>query len=143
MASRNVSRLVRDLPEAVRAKRASLERLNTLLYDYARRVALTSLGNRLRLSEALASTAARVGRSGHVDSIALLDIDHFKAYNDTLGHPAGDVALRSVAQAMAGSVSTSDMVYRYGGEEFLILLPGQAPAEAAAVVERVRRAIET
>jgi len=136
------ARRVTDLHEELRAQRASLERLNSLLYDDARRDALTSLGNRLRLSEDLAAAVLQVGRSGHAGSIALLDIDHFKAYNDTLGHPAGDVALRSVAQAMAGSVSAADMVYRYGGEEFLILLPDQGLAQAAAVVERVRLAIE-
>jgi diguanylate cyclase (GGDEF)-like protein len=136
------ARRVTDLHEELRAQRASLERLNSLLYDDARRDALTSLGNRLRLSEDLAAAVAQVGRSGQAGSIALLDIDHFKAFNDTLGHPAGDVALRSVAQAMAGSVSAADMVYRYGGEEFLILLPDQGQAQAAAVVDRVRRAIE-
>ena len=136
------ARRVTDLHVALREQRASLERLNSLLYDDARRDSLTSLGNRLRLSEDLATSVARAERSGHAFSIALLDIDHFKTYNDTLGHPAGDVALRSVAQAMAGSVGGTDMVYRYGGEEFLILLPEQSALAANVAIERVRRTVE-
>ena len=137
------ARRVTDLHEELRAQRASLERLNSLLFDDARRDALTMLGNRLRLSEDLAAAVAGVEETGRSCSIALLDIDHFKAYNDTLGHPAGDVALRSVAQVMASAVRATDMVYRYGGEEFLILLPDQPSAPADVVVERVRLAVET
>jgi diguanylate cyclase (GGDEF)-like protein len=136
------ARRVTDLHEELRRQRASLERLNSLLYDDARRDALTSLGNRLRLTEDLASAVSQVEQTGTSCSIALFDVDHFKAYNDTLGHPAGDIALRSVAQVMASAVRSTDMVYRYGGEEFLILLPGEQAGPAEAVVERVRHAVE-
>jgi diguanylate cyclase (GGDEF)-like protein len=81
-------------------------------------------------------------RYGHTYSLAMYDIDHFKAYNDTFGHPAGDEALRRVAQVMAGSIRAGDMAYRYGGEEFLILLPEQTLATATTAVERTRVAIE-
>jgi two-component system, cell cycle response regulator len=133
---------VTELHEQLRDQRASLERLNSLLFDDARRDPLTLLGNRLRLSEDLAAAVARVERYGHAYSIALLDIDFFKRYNDRFGHPAGDLALRSVAQALAGSVRAGDMVYRYGGEEFLILLPEQTLTTSAFVVDRVRQAVE-
>jgi two-component system, cell cycle response regulator len=136
------ARRVTELHEKLRDQRASLERLNRLLFDDARRDSLTLLGNRLRLTEDLAAVAARVERYGHSYSIALLDIDFFKRYNDSFGHPAGDVALRTVAQSLAGSARTGDMVYRYGGEEFLILLPEQDLAGATAAIERIRLAVE-
>jgi two-component system chemotaxis response regulator CheY len=74
--------------------------------------------------------------------VALFDIDFFKRYNDTYGHPAGDEALRRVAQAIASSVRSGDMVYRYGGEEFLVLLPEQTVASATVAVDRIRTAVQ-
>jgi len=136
------ARRVTQLHEELRDQRASLERLNGLLFDDARRDSLTLLGNRLRLTEDLGTAAARIERFGHSYCIALLDIDFFKRYNDTLGHPAGDLALRSVAQALAGRARTGDMVYRYGGEEFLVLLPEQSLDAATAAVERARLAVQ-
>jgi diguanylate cyclase (GGDEF)-like protein len=133
---------VTALHEELRTQRSALERLNGLLHDDARRDALTMIGNRLRLSEDLAAAVAEIDRTGRASCIALLDIDHFKRYNDVLGHPAGDVALRTVGQALAGSIRGADTVYRYGGEEFLILLPDQTLDTATTVVERVRAAIE-
>jgi len=135
------ARRVTELHEQLRDQRASLERLNSLLFDDARRDPLTLLGNRLRLSEDLAAAVSRVQRYGHGYCLALLDIDFFKRYNDKFGHPAGDLALRSVAQALAGSVRAGDMVYRYGGEEFLILLPEQTATTATVVLDRVRLAV--
>jgi len=136
------ARRVTELHEQLRDQRASLERLNSLLFDDARRDPLTLLGNRLRLSEDLAAAVARVERYGHTYCIALLDIDFFKRYNDHFGHQAGDLALRSVAHALAGSVRAGDMVYRYGGEEFLILLPEQTVDSAGVVLDRVRQTIQ-
>jgi two-component system cell cycle response regulator len=136
------ARRVTGLHAELRDQRATLERLNSLLFDDARRDSLTLLGNRLRLSEDLNAAAARVERYGHTYCVALLDIDFFKRYNDTLGHPAGDIALRSVAQVLAGSVRAGDMVYRYGGEEFLILLPEQTLETANQALDRVRAAVE-
>jgi two-component system cell cycle response regulator len=133
---------VTALHEELRTQRAALERLNGMLHEDARRDALTMIGNRLRLSEDLAVAVAEIDRTGRGSCIALLDIDHFKRYNDVLGHPAGDLALRTVGQALAGSIRGADTVYRYGGEEFLILLPDQTLDTATAVLERVRAAIE-
>ena len=136
------ARRVTGLHQELRDQRASLERLNSLLFDDARRDPLTLLGNRLRLSEDLAAAVARVERYGHSYCLALLDIDFFKRYNDSLGHPAGDLALRAVAVALASAVRAGDMVYRYGGEEFLILLPEQDQASASIALERVRAVVQ-
>jgi two-component system cell cycle response regulator len=133
---------VTALHDVLRDQRSDLVRLNSLLYDDARRDPLTLLGNRLRLGEDLAGAAGRIERYGHSYCLALYDIDHFKAYNDTFGHPAGDEALRRVAQVLAGSVRSGDMAYRYGGEEFLVLLPEQTLGTATTAVERTRAAIE-
>ena len=73
---------------------------------------------------------------------AMVDVDNFKTYNDTHGHTAGDEVLRRVAETIAAFVRDSDVVYRYGGEEFSMLLPGASPEEAAIVAERVRAAVE-
>ena len=136
------ARRVTALHDELRDQRSKLVRLNSLLYDDARRDPLTLLGNRLRLSEDLATAAARVQRYRHSYCLAMYDIDFFKRYNDQLGHPAGDEALRTVAQALAGAVRAGDMVYRYGGEEFLILLPEQTLLTATAALDRVRASVE-
>ena len=73
----------------------------------------------------------------------MIDVDHFKRFNDTHGHPAGDDALRAVAAIIGRQVRKDDVAYRYGGEEFCVLLPDTDAASAAVVAERIRRAIET
>ncbi len=103
---------------------------------------LTSLGNRRRLDHDLASTLQNAVAAGLPVAFAMVDIDHFKNYNDTHGHGAGDEALRQVASVIAANVRETDIVYRYGGEEFSILLPGTNTEEAEAVAERVRTAVQ-
>jgi two-component system, cell cycle response regulator len=136
------ARRVTAMHDELRDQRSDLVRLNSLLHDDARRDPLTLLGNRLRMDEDLAAAASRVERYGHAYCIALIDIDHFKTYNDTFGHLAGDETLRRVAQVLGGSVRIGDMAYRFGGEEFLILLPNQTLATAMDVLERTRAAVE-
>jgi diguanylate cyclase (GGDEF)-like protein len=136
------ARRVTALHDELRDQRSDLVRLNGLLHDDARRDPLTRLGNRLGMDEDLSAAASRVERYGHTYCVALFDIDHFKAYNDTFGHLAGDEALRRVAQVLDGSVRTADMAYRYGGEEFLLLLPEQTIGTAMEAVERTRAAVE-
>jgi diguanylate cyclase (GGDEF)-like protein len=72
----------------------------------------------------------------------MVDIDHFKLVNDSLGHAAGDKVLRSMTQMMEKSLRETEIVCRYGGEEFLIILPQTRPQEAKVVAERMRQAIE-
>jgi two-component system cell cycle response regulator len=136
------ARRVTALHHELREQRSALVRLNGLLHDDARRDPLTLLGNRLRMDEDLAAAAARVERYGQTYSVALFDIDYFKAYNDTFGHLAGDDALRSVARVLGGTGRSGDMAYRYGGEEFLVLLPEQTLDTATDAVERIRAAVE-
>lgn len=99
---------------------------------------LTALGNRRRLERDL-PTALSAG-SGPV-AFVMVDVDHFKVYNDTHGHVAGDEALRRVADALRTAVREGDVVYRYGGEEFCVLLPDTSSEEAEAVCERLRIAV--
>lgn len=100
--------------------------------------ALTNLANRRRLDRDLGDALAT--RGGTV-AFAMVDIDHFKTYNDTNGHPAGDDVLRLVAQLLQANVRPNDVVYRYGGEEFCVLLPDTSTDEASMVAERLRRAV--
>jgi diguanylate cyclase (GGDEF)-like protein len=105
---------------------------------------LTGVGNRRRLDRDL-STALRdvSGASGaRPVTLAMIDLDHFKALNDEHGHLVGDQVLRTVAGIIAASVRSTDVVYRYGGEEFCVLLRDTEPAVARAVAERLRDAIE-
>ncbi len=103
---------------------------------------LTKLGNRRRLDQDLEETVRASIEDGSPVAFAMLDVDHFKQYNDTHGHAAGDEALMAVAEIIARNVREDDIVYRYGGEEFSILLPHATRGEASAVAERVRRAVE-
>ena len=112
------------------------------MQDLAMLDPLTSLGNRRRLDGDLESSLADALDAGTPVAFAMIDVDHFKAYNDTHGHSAGDEVLRHVGSTIARSVREADIVYRYGGEEFSILLPGATPEEARVVAERVRSAIE-
>jgi two-component system chemotaxis response regulator CheY len=85
---------------------------------------------------------SRARRYGHHYSAALCDIDWFKAYNDHYGHLEGDQVLARVAQTIRGGLRQGDGLYRYGGEEFLVLLPEQALDEACIAMDRVRREVE-
>ena len=99
---------------------------------------LTGLGNRRALQEDLDLLDGRVSRYGHRYCIALFDVDHFKAYNDTYGHPAGDRLLETIAAQLKDCARAGDAVYRYGGEEFLCIFPEQSLAEGTLAVERMR-----
>lgn len=108
----------------------------------ARTDPLTQLRNRLTLADDLEMLYAQSSRHGRPYSLALCDVDFFKSFNDTYGHQAGDEALRSIARTLAGQCRRFDRVYRYGGEEFLIVLPEENAAGAWVTIDRVRRAVE-
>ena len=102
----------------------------------ARTDPLTGLANRRAFEEELQRRFAECQRSGSPLSVMLLDVDHFKTFNDTHGHRAGDEALRVLAAALRGAMRQMDLVARYGGEEFLVILPGTAIDYATLVAER-------
>jgi diguanylate cyclase (GGDEF)-like protein/PAS domain S-box-containing protein len=114
------------------------EELLDQVRDMARRDALTGLPNRRALEEQLPQEMARARRSRAPLSVAILDIDHFKSYNDTHGHLAGDEVLRACAKAWDSALRAEDTIVRFGGEEFLVLLPDTEPEQAAEIVERLR-----
>lgn len=107
----------------------------------ARTDALTGVLNRGGFDEVLRAEERRVRRTGRPLSLVMCDIDHFKAVNDRLGHPAGDAVLRRVATALRGAVRDVDTVGRRGGEEFAVVLPETGGPEAFAVAERMRKAV--
>jgi two-component system, cell cycle response regulator len=123
-------------------QRSALEQLNHELATIARCDPLTGLGNRRALEEDLEGLEARVSRYGHSYCMALFDVDHFKAYNDTYGHQAGDTALQAVAAELRYQARGGDTLYRYGGEEFLCILPEQTLDTGMIAVERMRKGIQ-
>lgn len=131
----------RDLEEAVRARTAELQAANARLEELTRQDSLTGLFNRRAMTERIEELHAIARRHGHPYSVILLDIDHFKLYNDTQGHPAGDGVLRRIGNCFRDAIRASDSVYRYGGEEFLILLPETDARGASLVTERIRASV--
>jgi two-component system cell cycle response regulator len=123
-------------------QRVQLEALNEELITIARRDALTGLGNRRALKEDLEVLEARVTRYGQCYCMALIDVDLFKPYNDTYGHPAGDRILQTVAGQLKAEARGGDELYRYGGEEFLCIFPEQSLATGTIAAERMRQSLE-
>jgi len=102
---------------------------------------LTGLFNRRHFEERLRDEISRHSRYGDVFSIFMLDLDNFKAYNDAYGHPAGDLLLNQVGRIIESSVRNADQPFRYGGDEFVVILPQTATDDAYVVAERVREHI--
>jgi len=102
---------------------------------------LTGMNNRLALEKAAAREMGRAERQGSALSIMLIDVDHFKEVNDQHGHDVGDRALRTVARLIGEVIRESDIAFRFGGEEFLVLLPGARADQAMGVAERLRETI--
>lgn len=123
-------------------KSAELQDANRRLHNLASNDGLTGIPNHRTLQDRLRREFASLDREAKPISFLLADIDHFKAYNDTFGHPEGDEVLRTVAALLTGSARPLDEVARYGGEEFAIILPGTSLADAVTVAERFRLEIE-
>jgi diguanylate cyclase (GGDEF)-like protein/PAS domain S-box-containing protein len=118
------------------------KRLETRLETLAIEDSLTGLANRRRFDERLKEEWARAYRDRSSLALLMIDVDHFKAYNDEYGHPAGDACLRLVAKIIAAETQRAgDLAARYGGEEFAMLLPNTDAVGCAQVGERIRKAI--
>jgi diguanylate cyclase (GGDEF)-like protein len=152
LAAKNVelARINEQLEADVRNRTRELEIAVQKLQQLALRDGLTDLYNHRYLQEALDAELSRARRHGHCVSLLFIDVDHFKAYNDANGHPAGDRLLRRLADVLVGGRESglptqarcSDIVARYGGEEFVMVLPETALEGCRIKAERVRRTVE-
>ena len=115
------------------------EQLQAKLREQAIRDPLTGLFNRRYLNETLEREIVRAGRENVPLSVIMADVDHFKMINDTYGHPVGDKFLVEIASLLKSHARGSDIVSRYGGEEFLLVLPGTALDSAARRAEEIRQ----
>ncbi len=118
-----------------------LESANSKLLYLAEHDTLTGALNRRSLDTALTTELTRASRYGHPFALVMFDLDHFKAFNDHYGHAAGDIVLKSVAHTVRKTIRGSDLLFRFGGEEFLLLLPETATSGALKIAEKTRLAI--
>jgi diguanylate cyclase len=132
-----------EAPHGEAGSAAWLQGLIDALCELSSRDALTGLANRRHFEMVLAREIDRVARAGEPALLLLLDIDHFKAVNDSHGHAAGDLVLKAVSEALLECVRPMDTVARIGGEEFAIVLPNCSPAFGPTVTERVRSRVES
>jgi diguanylate cyclase (GGDEF)-like protein len=130
-----------EIAERILKVHAQLARQNERLAELAAVDELTGTKNRRRFGEDLELLFNQAQRLGTPLSVIMLDIDHFKEYNDAFGHPAGDEVLRRIGSTLRSALRNHDIVARYGGEEFVVLLPATGENEAIEVAERLRSAI--
>ena len=127
------------------ASHAALALRNAWLLEQVQKLAevdsLTNVANRRTFETTLSQELSRSTRHGEPLTLVMIDVDHFKKFNDTHGHRAGDEALREVARALARECRDFDTVARYGGEEFAVILPGASSRESLIAAERLRKAV--
>lgn len=119
-----------------------IQQLLQMLEQRAQIDGLTGLWNRAFFDQRWTEEVSRCARHGHPLAVAIVDIDHFKSVNDSFGHPAGDSVIQGVSKLIQREVRASDVACRYGGEEFVIIMPDTSPGDAHAVAERIRVSME-
>ncbi|MBF0562935.1 MAG: diguanylate cyclase, partial [Alphaproteobacteria bacterium] len=133
-ANEHLEARVAERTQALKLANLELEQLATL-------DALTGAFNRRHFDELVSREIMRARRLGRRFALLMIDIDHFKAFNDTYGHAAGDLALQTMIRECSGELRDIDVICRYGGEEFVVLLPETTVTEAVLVAERLREKI--
>jgi two-component system, cell cycle response regulator len=131
-----------ELVEQLQRANEELQEANCMLKEMAIRDGLTSLYNHRYFQEALTRELARARRYRKPCSVIFMDVDHFKNYNDTHGHPEGDRLLKTLSEILMAHVRGSDLAARYGGEEFVLLLPETSKEAALGMAEGVRARVE-
>lgn len=140
-AHHDLERSISELERGLTGKARQLEQANRVLLDVANRDPLTQLANRARLEAELERHVPMARTAGLPLAVVMLDLDHFKTYNDAAGHLSGDRLLIRVAEAMRSRARTTDLISRWGGDEFCVLLPGTSPRGAAAVARGLVEAV--
>jgi len=138
-----MSREIHSLIGTLKEKNEELESKNRILAEQASYDGLTQLHNHRHFQEALAMEASRSLRHGRTFSLIFMDIDQFKNYNDTHGHLKGDGLLRIVGEILKNILRKADLAARYGGDEFVLLLPETDKEGGRMVAERIRESIES
>jgi diguanylate cyclase (GGDEF)-like protein len=134
--------LYRSLEDKVADRTRALQAANEQLQALSLTDPLTGLANRRRFDDVLLAGWRHALGAGTSIAVAMIDIDHFKRYNDNHGHPAGDMCLKQVAAVLAASIrQDTDLACRYGGEEFAVIFPDADERSAAASAERARAAV--
>jgi two-component system, cell cycle response regulator len=133
---------IKRLQDELDQKNRELEHVNRKLKKLSITDGLTELYNHRHVHELLHEEFERSRRSGDPIAVVMLDLDRFKQVNDTYGHPTGDVILYETARILRDTAREIDMIGRYGGEEFIAILPGASEADALQFAERVRRRVE-
>lgn len=136
MAKLNESAILLDL------QRLELEEANKNLQRLATTDSITGLLNHRAMQDEVATIARQTAEKATSLSVGMLDVDNFKAYNDSFGHQAGDAVLEQLGEILRSSVREGDVVARYGGEEFCLILPDTEPATALLACDRIRRTVE-
>jgi diguanylate cyclase len=142
--TKNMERTNQSLEASLKASKEEIDQLQQNLETVRHESLtdpLTSLSNRKYFDQALSKALAEAAAGGRPFALAMVDIDHFKAFNDTFGHLTGDQVLRLVAQCIKQNVKGQDTPARYGGEEFGVIFPNTAVPHAMTVADQVRRAV--
>jgi diguanylate cyclase (GGDEF)-like protein len=135
-----MARELGQITNSLRQRNRQLQEARRQLTDLANVDELTRLGNRRLVNQVLDDELRRARRAGTSIAVVLIDVDFFKAYNDTYGHPAGDEVLRRLGDVMRrGSARAGEVVARFGGEEFIAVLPGATVEDAIRVAQRLQR----